>query len=104
MKFEECKKSTPRFPKVAATRLTEAEYASVKFKAEATGQTISQYIRKRAIGGRVSKPKADREDINFLRKITGLMKKLSNEGHQVRHLIQDCQNAIRRIAGKDGDE
>jgi hypothetical protein len=63
---------------LTAVRLTEAEREHIASEADACGLSVSSFMRKKCLGGRVT-PKADLRALAELRRLGGLLKHLHNE-------------------------
>ena len=100
MNFEEVEKKPSRYPVVMRFRASREDYDIVKSRAAETGHSLSVYLRKRAVGGKVSKPIQDLHDLNQLRQHMGLLKTLVSEHAELRPTLQAIETLIARISAK----
>jgi hypothetical protein len=82
-------------------RFTPSEKAEAEALAVEAGLTLSEYIRRRALGLRV-RSRADDQMINELRKIGGLVKHIHNEtdgvnSYETANVLVTLTEAIKRI-------
>jgi len=83
-------------------RCTREDYDVTWAKAQATGKSLSEYLRKRATGGHVSQPIQDFNDMAELRQHLGLLKMLVKENRAVRPLLQSLEALIQKMSEKIG--
>lgn len=81
-------------------RLTPAERAELEASAEIAGVTVSEYIRRRALGRRVvaRRALADVQTLNELRRLGGLVKHLALEEVGSADDLRDALAALREAA------
>jgi uncharacterized protein YaaW (UPF0174 family) len=84
-------------------RVTDAEYEKIALDAEASGLTLSEYMRRRALG-HVVVSSVDAAMIRELRRQGGLIKHSINEGslhtEEAADAYRAVQAAIQAIAGR----
>lgn len=100
MKFEEVKKKPSRYPIVMRFRASREDYDMVKARAAETGHSLSVYLRKRAVGGKVSKPIQDLHDLNQFRQHMGLLKTLVKDNKAFGPTLQAIETLIARMSAK----
>ena len=93
---------TPKYPCVVRLRCSNDELALIKSRAAKTGNSVSAYLRKKAIGGHVSQPIQDSKDISELRQHMGLLKTLVKENSELRPLLNQVENLICKMIEKLG--
>ncbi len=83
-------------------RLTATERAELEAAAEKAGLTLSEYIRRRALGRRVAAPRAltDIQTLNELRRLGGLVKHLALGGHIDAEACRDALSELREAAAR----
>ena len=85
-------------------RLTPPERAELEAAAETAGMTVSEYVRRRALGRRVvaARALADTQTLNELRRLGGLVKHLAATGNgspdDLRAALAELREAAARIA------
>ena len=85
-------------------RLTPAERAELEAAAELAGLTVSEYVRRRALGRKVVAPRAltDAQTLGELRRLGGLVKHLATIGQgnpdDLRAALTELREAAVRIA------
>ena len=87
---------------VVNVRMTLAEKAELKDAADLAGLSVSEYVRRRALG-RVVIAHADAAIIKELRRLGGLVKHLHNESHgaydrQTAAVLVELQRAIQVLS------
>ena len=89
-----------KFPVVMTFRCTEEDRGIARRRAGETGHSLSTYLRKRAIGGRTSKPIQDDRDISELKQHLGLLKQLVQKNSEVRTLLKSLETLIAKMTAK----
>lgn len=85
-------------------RLTSTERTELEAAAETAGMTVSEYVRRRALGRKVVAPRsmADTQTLNELRRLGGLVKHLAATGNgnpdDLRAALAELREAAERIA------
>lgn len=86
-------------------RVTEEELSDLKEQAEVAGLSVSEYVRRRALGRRVvGSSKTDLHVLSELRKLGGLMKLVHNEtrgaySERTAEAIQALTSCARKLEG-----
>lgn len=101
MKFDESKKEiSRRYPVTMHFRCSEDERDTIVRRAAETGYSLSTFMRRRATGGRTSKPIQDIRDLSELKQHLGLLKQLVQENHEVRPLLKSLEALIDKMTAK----
>ena len=100
MKFEKVEKKPSRYPIVMRFRASHEDYDLVKARAAETGHSLSVYLRKRAVGGKIPRPIQDLHDLNQLRQHMGLLKTLVKESKEIRPTLQAIETLIAKMSAK----
>ncbi|MBQ7262096.1 MAG: MobB mobilization protein [Synergistaceae bacterium] len=75
-------------------RMTEQEHLAVETAASVAGVSVSEYMRRRALGHRVA-AKADLAILSELRRLGGMLKMIHNETHG--RYSRDTADAIQSL-------
>lgn len=87
--------------KIIRIRMTEREYQEIIARADMSGLTLAEYIRRTASGRKIVS-RVGQNAINELRKIGGLLKHVHNESggaysEKTAAAIADIRDAVKRI-------
>ncbi|SHN71709.1 plasmid mobilization protein [Desulfovibrio litoralis] len=103
MKLEIVEKiCTRKFPITMTFRCTLDDRDVIKKRSAETGNSISTFLRKRAVGGRTSAPIQDSRDLAELRQHMGLLKTLVKVNSEVRPLLKAVEHLIAKMTEKVG--
>ncbi len=76
MEFHDVQKKPSRYPVSVRLRISTEDYELIRGRATAFGETVSAYLRRRALGGKAPCHIQDLKDIALLRQHFGLLKHL----------------------------
>ena len=103
MEMENAQKSCLRkYPITMTFRCTLNDREIIKLRASETGNAISTFLRKRAVGGRTSQPIQDSKDLGELRQHLGLLKQLVKNNSDIRPLLKAIEFLIAKMTEKVG--
>ena len=104
MEFHDVQKKPSRYPVSVRLRISTEDYELIRVRATAFGETVSAYLRRRAIGGKTPSHIQDLRDIAQLRQHFGLLKKIMTNNPYAKDLepllnsITDLISAMREKA------
>ena len=76
MEFKDVQKKSSRYPLSVKLRVSHEDMEAIKTRAAAHGETVSSYLRKKAVGSKMPTHIQDLKDIGQLRQHFGLLKHL----------------------------